>query len=83
MNQKSNPNIEAFQNDVVSNGGYQYTTNAPLSSQMANERLTKATIDSANFIGANLIDIGCGYSGIYALMGNAKYKWNSIAIDSN
>ena len=75
MNQKSNPNIEAFQNDVVSNGGYQYTTNAPLSSQMANERLTKATIDSANFIGANLIDIGCG-DGTYTFellsRGNAK-----------
>lgn len=60
MDFKSNPNIEAFQEDVVTNGGYQYTTNAPLSSQFANERLTKATLDSANLNGANLIDIGCG-----------------------
>src|SRR3990167_5142189 len=34
-----------FDSDVSLNGGYLYTTNALLSSRLANERLTRATID--------------------------------------
>lgn len=50
----------AFDNDVTLNGGYLYTTNAILSSKMANERLTKATIDMLNLKNKTVIDVGCG-----------------------
>ena len=66
MQPSGNPNIDAFNEDVVQNGGYRYTTNAQLSSQWANERLTKATLDLADMRGQHVLDIGCG-DGSYTL----------------
>lgn len=60
MSTQANPNIDAFQKDVVTNGGYQYTTNAPISAQFANERLTIATLQAASLENKKLLDIGCG-----------------------
>jgi len=50
----------AFNQDVVLNGGYMYTTNALLSSKMANDRLTDATIKIISLEGKKVIDVGCG-----------------------
>src|SRR5205809_102151 len=36
---------EPFDRDVELNEGYRYTTNAPLSSRLANDRLTDATLE--------------------------------------
>ena len=44
-------NSEAFNRDVVDNGGYRYTTNARLSSHLANRRFTAATLAVADFQG--------------------------------
>ena len=51
---------EPFDRDVELNEGYRYTTNAPLSSRLANERLTDATLELVSLTGRTLIDVGCG-----------------------
>jgi len=51
---------EPFDRDVELNEGYRYTTNAPLSSRLANDRLTDATLDLVPLSGRSLIDVGCG-----------------------
>jgi ubiquinone/menaquinone biosynthesis C-methylase UbiE len=52
--------VEAFNEDVLSNEGYLYTTNASLSSRLANRRLTELALHAANFRGARVLDVGCG-----------------------
>ncbi|OAI42029.1 hypothetical protein AYO40_02015 [Planctomycetaceae bacterium SCGC AG-212-D15] len=42
------------------NGGYIYTTNAKLSSQLSNARLTQALLSLADMKGRKVLDIGCG-----------------------
>lgn len=49
-----------FEADVAARGGYAYTTDAPLSSRMANRRLTDAALAVARFGGRRVIDVGCG-----------------------
>ena len=51
---------EPFDRDVELNEGYRYTTNAPLSSRLANDRLTDATLDLVPLAGRSLVDVGCG-----------------------
>jgi ubiquinone/menaquinone biosynthesis C-methylase UbiE len=53
-------NVNTFNEDVDENQGYRYTTNAQLSSKMANERLTKASLAITDLSGKHVIDIGCG-----------------------
>src|SRR3989344_6021991 len=52
--------VSPFDIDVTLNGGYLYTTQARLSSIIANQRLTQATLNSINLKGKKVIDIGCG-----------------------
>lgn len=54
------PSFAPFNRDVENNLGYLYTTNARLSSQLANRRLTQAALEIASFAGKRVIDIGCG-----------------------
>lgn len=49
-----------FDIDVTLNGGYLYTTQARLSSVIANQRLTQATLSSVDLKGKKVIDVGCG-----------------------
>jgi len=49
-----------FDLDVALKGGYQYTTNNKLSSYLANQRQTQATIDMVKLSGRQVIDVGCG-----------------------
>jgi SAM-dependent methyltransferase len=51
---------EPFDLDVELNEGYRYTTNAPLSSRLANDRLTDATLELVPLDGRSLLDVGCG-----------------------
>lgn len=55
-----------FNADAESNLGYLYSTNAPLSSQIANQRLTDITLASLQLTGKKIIDIGCG-DGTYTI----------------
>lgn len=52
--------VDPFAADAAANQGYIYTTNAGLSSQLANRRLTEATLAVHDFEGARVIDVGCG-----------------------
>jgi ubiquinone/menaquinone biosynthesis C-methylase UbiE len=64
---------EPFDRDVELNEGYRYTTNAPLSSRLANDRLTDATLELVSLVGRSLIDVGCGdgaYTADLARRGN-------------
>src|ERR1035437_11019270 len=53
-------NVDAFNSDVASNKGYMYTTQAPLSSILANKRMTDATLDMIDDKITSVIDIGAG-----------------------
>lgn len=53
-----------FDIDVSLNGGYLYTTQARLSSRVANQRLTQATLEAVALKGKKVIDVGCG-DGVY------------------
>ncbi len=57
---KIDPSVAPFSTDIFDNAGYLYTTNARLSSRMANRRLTSASLALANLNGRRVIDIGCG-----------------------
>lgn len=50
----------AFGRDVSHNRGYLYTTNARLSSELANRRLTEAALEAVDLRGRRLLDVGCG-----------------------
>jgi SAM-dependent methyltransferase len=52
--------VNQFQSDLENNEGYLYTTNAPLSSRLANRRCTDAVLSMADFRHKRVIDIGCG-----------------------
>jgi len=57
---QGDPSIDPFTTDIAANDGYLYTTNARLSSRLANRRLTDASQAMADFRGRRVIDIGCG-----------------------
>lgn len=52
--------VDAFAADAASNAGYLYTTNARMSSQLANRRLTDSVLAMAEFRGKRVLDMGCG-----------------------
>ena len=52
--------VDAFAADAATNQGYLYTTNARLSSRLANRRLTDAVLAVADFRGRRVLDMGCG-----------------------
>lgn len=54
------PSVSAFNKDIERNSGYIYTTNARLSSYLANQRMTLSTLSATDFRGKRVIDIGCG-----------------------
>ncbi len=55
-----------FNQDATQNNGYLYSTNASLSSQLANQRLTDVTLQAIQIQGKSVLDIGCG-DGVYTL----------------
>ncbi len=65
-NTQTDSTVAPFDRDAASNAGYLYTTGARLSSQMANQRLTEAALDSLSFHGKRVLDIGCG-DGTYTI----------------
>src|SRR5689334_2865999 len=53
-------NIDTFSKDTKKMGGYVYTSNGKLSSQLANEYQTKTTLSLVRIKGKRVIDVGCG-----------------------
>ncbi|MDQ1377394.1 MAG: hypothetical protein QOE15_1567 [Acidimicrobiaceae bacterium] len=66
MSTSHHPEVDGFKADLADNEGYRYTTNAPLSSQLANRRCTDAVLAMADFRGKRVIDVGCG-DGTYTI----------------
>lgn len=62
-----------FDEDVVNHGGYLYTHNPSLSSLLANQLLTEATLDFLVLKGRRVIDVGCG-DGVYTHELNSRGK---------
>ncbi len=53
-------NIDVFDQDVASKGGYLYTDQARLSSRLANARISGAILSALDFAGQRVVDLGCG-----------------------
>jgi SAM-dependent methyltransferase len=60
MSTSHHPEVDRFKADLADNEGYLYTTNAPLSSRLANRRCTEAVLAMADFRAKRVIDVGCG-----------------------
>jgi len=55
-----------FDIDAARHGGYLYTKDAPLSAQLATQRTTDIILQSTNFAGCSVLDLGCG-DGFYTI----------------
>ena len=66
MKKQANKSIGAFNQDAVEHQGYRYSTNAPLSSQIANKRLSDLTLENVDLRDKTVLDIGCG-DGVYTI----------------
>ena len=66
MTRRPDATVAAFDRDATHNRGYLYTTNARLSSELANRRLTEAALAAVDFKGLRVLDVGCG-DGTYTL----------------
>ena len=58
--------FKSFSEDAINNAGYMYTTNAKLSSYLANQRLTDIALEMVDFKTKKVLDVGCG-DGTYTL----------------
>jgi SAM-dependent methyltransferase len=59
-------NVDVFDRDALSHGGYLYTNSDRLSCRLATQRSTDAILAADCFRGRSVIDLGCG-DGFYSL----------------
>jgi len=52
--------VKIFEDDCNEHGGYRYSTDARLSSDLANQRLSSLVQELANFKNKRVLDLGCG-----------------------
>ena len=74
-------NVNVFNQDIESNLGYKYTTNAQFSSVVANKRLTKATLVNIPAEVKSLIDIGCGDGTYTSELNRTRKDLNIVGTD--
>ncbi len=74
-------NVNKFNNDVIANGGYKYTTNASYSSVVANQRMTEAAIACIPKGTRSLIDFGCGDGTYTAELAKAFPEAEIVGVD--
>ena len=55
-----NPKLDVFDQDVMSHGGYVYTTVSRLSSALATQRQITIILQAGRFTGRSVLDMGCG-----------------------
>jgi len=80
---RSDRSVESFSDDILSHGGYAYTTDARLSSRLANRRLTEAVLALADWEGCRVLDIGCG-DGTYTFeLGDERAIRSGTGVDPN
>ena len=53
-------NVEVFNRDASARGGYAYTATTRLSCRLATERSLDAILESGQFAGRSVVDMGCG-----------------------
>jgi ubiquinone/menaquinone biosynthesis C-methylase UbiE len=53
-------NVDVFNQDAHAHGGYVYSTNGKLSSEMATRNLADLVLDSVSMEGRSVVDVGCG-----------------------
>jgi ubiquinone/menaquinone biosynthesis C-methylase UbiE len=58
--------VDIFNQDILDNDGYKYTTNDSLSSKFATSRITAEIFKICDLAGQRIIDIGCG-DGTYTM----------------
>jgi SAM-dependent methyltransferase len=63
---RSSANVNVFDRDAETQGGYVYTTHGSLSSRLATQRSTEAILRSGRFAGRSVLDVGCG-DGFYTV----------------
>jgi ubiquinone/menaquinone biosynthesis C-methylase UbiE len=56
----TNPNVDVFDRDAESYGGYVYTRGNRLSSRLATQRTLQAILEAGDFSGRSVLDMGCG-----------------------
>ncbi len=61
-----NPNVQVFNQDVLAQGGYGYTTHMQLSARFATQRTIDIILETDLFAGRRVLDMGCG-DGYYTL----------------
>lgn len=61
-----NPNVQVFNQDVLAQGGYGYTTNMTTSARFATQRTIDIILETGLFAGRRVLDMGCG-DGYYTL----------------
>ena len=66
MKKEANKSVSAFNQDALKHQGYLYSTNAPLSSRIANKRLSDVTLENVDLRDKDVLDIGCG-DGVYTI----------------
>lgn len=57
-------NVNQFNSDVHDNQGYLYSTNAPYSARVANQRMSDAVLHAIPHHATRILDLGCG-DGVY------------------
>jgi SAM-dependent methyltransferase len=78
-------NIQKFNEDARTNDGYRYTSNARISSKMANARISRAVAQLVDLTGKRVVDVGCGdgtYTEELVRMGAASVLGVDAAADA-
>ena len=52
--------VEVFDQDILNNGGYVYTSSMELSSRLATQRTMDIILETGYFKDRNILDMGCG-----------------------
>jgi SAM-dependent methyltransferase len=81
MQQYVKENVEKFNDDVRDGGGYVYTATSRYSSQVANQRLTDATIALMPPVHGTILDMGCGDGSYTAAIKQAFPEASVMGVD--
>lgn len=79
---KQKTNVQAFNQDVLDQGGYQYSLGQSYSTTVANERLTAATLKRIGPGIRKVLDLGCGDGAYTGALAAALPHVHFVGIDA-